>query len=245
MFDLFKKKKPTRPEFNFETLAVDLHSHLIPGIDDGSQSVGESLELILKMAALGFKKVITTPHIMADYYRNTPEIINNGLLILQQAVKEEGLDIIIEAAAEHYLDELFESRIEAGTVMTMGDNYVLFEISFVNEPQNLIPIIQKLKDYGYKPILAHPERYSYLTLDQYKNIKSWGCDFQLNTISLTGYYGKPVKRQAEELIDNMLIDFISSDMHHLRHAEALEASLKTSYLERLLFDYELKNKLLL
>lgn len=245
MFNLFKKKTVKRPAFNFETIGVDLHSHLIPGIDDGAQTLGESLELIHRMAAMGIKKVITTPHIMADYYRNTPEIINSGLLILQEAVKNDGLDLVIEAAAEHYLDELFESRIEAGTVMTIGDKYVLFELSFVNEPQNLIPIIQKLKDYGYKPILAHPERYPYLTLDQYKNIKSWGCDFQLNTISLTGYYGKPVKKMAEELVDNMLIDFISSDMHHLRHAEALENSLSTRYVEKLLFDYELKNKLLL
>lgn len=245
MFGLFKKKEVKVPPFNFESLGVDLHSHLIPGIDDGAQNINDSLELVHRMMSLGFKKIITTPHVMADYYRNTPEIINAGLIDLQRAVKEEGWDIIIEAAAEHYLDELFESRIDNGTLMKIGDSFVLFELSFANEPHNLVPIIQKLKDNGYKPILAHPERYAYLTLEQFENIRSWGCYFQLNTISLTGYYGKSVKKTAEELVDHAMIDFISSDMHHVRHAEALTASLKTPYLEKLLFNYELKNKLLL
>src|SRR5690606_5843330 len=141
---------------------------------------------------------------MADFYRNTPEGICVGLAVLQQVVIVEGLGIVIEDGDEHYLDELFEARMDNGMLMTIVYNYVLFELSFVNEPQNLVPTIQKLRDLGYKPILAHPERYPYLTIDQYKNIRSWGCDFQLNTISLTGYYGKSVKKIAEELVDNML-----------------------------------------
>jgi protein-tyrosine phosphatase len=245
MFSFFKKK-PVKREiaFNYESIGVDMHSHVLPGIDDGAQTPEESIFLIRKMMDLGIKKIIATPHIMADYYKNTPETINGALEILKAELIKENIDITVEAAAEHYFDETFEGRVNSGNLMTIGaDKYVLFEFSFINLPPVYIPVIQKIKDMGYKPILAHPERYPYLTLEQYKNLHGW-CDFQLNTISLTGYYGKEAKIAAEMLIDNQLIDFISSDMHHPRHAAALGDALKTTYIEKLLFDYPLKNILL-
>ena len=245
MFSIFKKKKgPKDITFNYDGIKVDMHSHVLPGIDDGAQTVQDSLVLIKSMMDLGIQKVIATPHIMADYYKNTSETINNALETLKQELKKENIDIAVEAAAEHYFDETFEGRIESGNLMIMGDNYVLFEYSFISTPPNYINAIQKLKDKGYKPILAHPERYPYLTPDQYKMLHSWGCDFQLNTISLTGYYGKEAKETAEMLIDNELIDFISSDMHHPRHAAAFEKALHTRYIKKLLFDYPLKNIML-
>jgi tyrosine-protein phosphatase YwqE len=197
------------------------------------------------MMSLGIKKIIATPHIMVDFYRNNRETITNALDILKAELKKENIDIDISAAAEHYFDETFEKRITDGQLMTMGDNHVLFEFSFINLPPNYIQVVQRLKDLGYRPILAHPERYSYMTLEQYKNLHDWGCDFQLNTISLTGYYGKDVKTTAEMLIDNNLIDYISSDMHHPRHAGAFRDALHTTYIQKLLFDYPLKNKMLL
>jgi tyrosine-protein phosphatase YwqE len=126
----------------------------------------------------------------------------------------------------------------------MGDNYVLFEFSFVSKPPNALPVILRMIELGYKPVLAHPERYPYMDMEEYKNLRDWGCNLQLNTISLTGYYGKETKRIAEGLVDNELVDFISSDMHNLRHADALENALRTSYLEKLLFNYPLKNIML-
>jgi len=246
MFGLFKKK-PARKEitFNYESVAVDMHSHVLPGIDDGAQTPAESIFLIRKMMSLGIKKIIATPHIMVDFYRNNRETITNALDILKAELKKENIDIDISAAAEHYFDETFEKRITDGQLMTMGDNHVLFEFSFINLPPNYIQVVQKLKDLGYRPILAHPERYSYMTLEQYKNLHDWGCDFQLNTISLTGYYGKDIKTTAEMLVDNNLIDYISSDMHHPRHAGAFGDALHTTYIQKLLFDYPLKNKMLL
>jgi len=246
MFSIFKKKKDQKKDitFNYESIMVDMHSHVLPGIDDGAKTPEESIILIKKMMELGIKKIIATPHIMADFYKNTPETIGNALELLKAELIKENIDIVVEAAAEHYFDETFEARIDNHKLMTMGDNYALFEFSFVSAPPNYLPVIQKMKKLGYKPILAHPERYSYMSIEKYKMLHDWGCNLQLNTISLTGYYGKEVKALAEALVDNQLIDFISSDMHHPRHAAALADALKTTYIEKLLFDYQLKNVLL-
>jgi protein-tyrosine phosphatase len=245
MFGLFKKREINRTvSFDYSTVITDMHSHVLPGIDDGAQNVEESIFLIKKMMSLGIKKIIATPHVMIDYYRNDADSIGNALTTLKAALKEQNIDIDISAAAEHYFDETFEKRIADHKVFTMGDNYVLFELSFVTQPPNLISIIQKMKDAGYKPILAHPERYGYMDIEQMKTIRSWGCDLQLNTISLSGYYGSHIKKIAEELVDNQMVDFISSDMHHPRHAAAFENTLARPYLEKLLFNYPLKNVLL-
>lgn len=243
MFSFFKKKD-TPTVSNYESIAVDMHSHVLPGIDDGAQDVNQSIELITRMMSLGIKKIIATPHVMADYYRNTPETIGAALTILKAELKRQQIDIEIEAAAEHYFDETFEARVNEHRLLTMGDNYALFEISFISLPMNVIGVIQRMKELGYKPILAHPERYSYLDIEQLKNLRDWGCDLQLNTISLTGYYGKDAKKMAEAMVDNEMVDFISSDMHHLRHASAFRKALETPYVQRLLQDYPLKNILL-
>lgn len=246
MFGLFKKKSEKKPEitFDYSSIGVDMHSHVLPGIDDGAQNPHESIVLIRKMMDLGIKKIIATPHIMADYYKNTAETINASLAILKEELVKQNMDIIVEAAAEHYFDETFEKRIDEGRLMTMHDNYVLFELSFISKPHNLIETIQKLTKLGYKPILAHPERYPYMDVEQFSQIHGWGVNFQLNTISLTGYYGKEAKALAESLIDFQMIDFISSDMHHLRHADALKDALRMPYLEKVMFDYPLKNIML-
>lgn len=248
MFGLFKKKEKLKKAitFDYSTLQVDMHSHILPGIDDGAQNPEESIYLIRKMMELGIKKIIATPHIMIDYYRNTPETINSALAVLKEELVKEGIDIVVEAAAEHYFDETFEARVDADGLMVMKGGYVLFEFSFISKPPNMIPVVQKILDKGYKPILAHPERYSYLTIDELRNLRSWGCCLQLNTISLTGYYGPEAKRIAETLVDNQMVDFISSDMHHPRHAEAFKRALLMPYLEKLIAeDYPLKNTLLL
>ena len=245
MFGLFKKKEVKKtPAFDYSSIVTDMHSHVLPGIDDGAQTPEESVFLIRKMMEAGIKKIIATPHIMIDFYRNDAETINNALAILKEELKRQEIDIDISAAAEHYFDETFEKRIDDRKVMTMGDNYVLFEYSFVSQPPNAVYVIQKLKDMGYKPILAHPERYPYMDIEQLEGIRNWGCNLQLNTISLTGYYGKASKKMAEEMVDRQLVDFISSDMHHPRHAAAFANALTMPYLEKLLFDYPLKNVML-
>lgn len=240
MFGLFKKKKEIK--YNFKNIGVDMHSHILPGIDDGAPTVRESVMMAHKFIELGFSKLIATPHIMADYYRNTPDTIHKALDIVREEFHHQKINLAIEAAAEYYLDETFENKLNKGDLLTIGNNYLLFELSYINYPNNLKDIIQKMNDKGYKPILAHPERYPYFynSLDNYYQAKEYGCYFQLNTISLTGYYGKQAQKIAEDLVDNMLIDFIGSDMHHLKHALALQQSLR---LERLQENLLLENLL--
>lgn len=244
MFNLFKKKKEAK--YNFKNIGVDMHSHILPGIDDGAPTVRESVMLVNRLISLGFTKLIATPHIMADYYRNTPDTIHRALDILREELHNQQIDIPIEAAAEYYFDETFESKIEKGDLLTMGNNYLLFELSYINYPSNLQETIKKLNDKGYKPILAHPERYPYLysSIENFYKIREYGCYFQLNTISLSGHYGKQTQKIAEELVDNMMIDFIGSDMHHLRHADALYQSLFTDKLNFLFEEAGLQNEML-
>ena len=245
MFTLFKRKNKI-PEFDFKNIGIDMHSHILPGIDDGAPTVKESVMLVQRLMDLGFNKLIATPHIMADYYRNTPDTINKALEELQVELQNQGIEIPIEAAAEYYFDETFESKIEKGNLLTMGNNYLLFELSYVNLPNNLKDIIQKLNDKGYKPILAHPERYPYLygSIENFYKIREYGCYFQLNTISLSGYYGKQTQKVAEELVDNMMIDFIGSDMHHPKHADALYQSLFLPHTKLLFEESSLQNEML-
>jgi tyrosine-protein phosphatase YwqE len=246
MFSFLKKKdKVSQPIFDYSVIQVDMHSHVLPGIDDGASTPDESIVLIKKMMELGIKKVIATPHIMVDYYKNNSSTINAALAVLKAELQSQQIDIIVEAAAEHYFDETFEQQIDEGNLMVMPKNYVLFELSFISKPPNLIDVINKLQSFHYRPILAHPERYSYMDLGQFKKIHDRGVSFQLNTISLTGYYGKDAKKLAEGLIDLQLVDFISSDMHHLRHAEAFKNALSMPYVEKLLSGYPLKNTSLL
>lgn len=247
MFGLFKKKQANREiTFNYAELGVDMHSHVLPGIDDGAKTPEDSIVLIKKMMEVGIKKIIATPHIMADYYRNDATTINNALTILKEELQRQQIDIIIEAAAEHYHDETFEARIDRDELMVMAGNHVLFELPFISKPPNVFAVIQKMRAKGYQPILAHPERYPYLSIDEFKMIHDWGCLFQLNIISLTGYYSRETKKLAETLIDYGLIDFTSSDMHHPRHAVAFQDALRTTYAAKLIAEgYPLRNKLLL
>lgn len=244
MFGLFNKKKD--PVFNFSTIGTDMHSHILPGIDDGAKNINDSILLAKRFKALGFKKLIATPHIMADYFRNTPDTIHKALNILREGLLQNNIDLQVEAAAEYYLDETFENKIAKKEVLTFGKNYLLFELSYINSPHNLFEVIAKMQDAGYQPVLAHPERYPYFhnSIESYQQIKEKGCLLQLNTISLTGYYGKGAKQTAEELIDNYCVNFLGSDMHHLRHADALKESLNIDRLQNILAQPQINNVLL-
>lgn len=244
MFGFFKKKEPVEV-FDYSFVSVDMHSHVLPGIDDGAPTVDDSTILVKEMMAAGIKKIIATPHIMVDYFKNNADTIFDALTRLTEHLQAEGINIPIEAAAEHYFDEHFLELIDNGQLMLINNQYVLFETGFTAKPPNLIYTVQKIVDKGLTPILAHPERYPYLSLEEVENLRGWGCRIQLNTISLTGYYGKDVKKSAEALVDEGFIDFISSDMHHPRHAAAFKNALETSYLKKLKDSGKLQNITLL
>lgn len=244
--NLFNKKNSTKLT-DYSSLAIDLHSHLIPGIDDGAQTVEESLQLIRDLKILGFRKLITTPHIMQDHYPNTPAIISEGLNKLRTAIEQEHIDMEIEAAAEYYCDQHFESLLEQGNLLTIGNNLILFELPFVNEPANVKSLLFKMQTKGFKPLLAHPERYPYYSSDfaRYEELKNAGCLFLLSINSLSGYYGKEEKRTAERLVDNGFVDFLAGDVHRMNHIEQLKKSLRQKYIRSLLTTYPLKNRTLL
>jgi tyrosine-protein phosphatase YwqE len=239
-----KKDKLIEPA-DISILNVDVHSHLIPGIDDGSKSLEETLELLAHFQELGFKKVITTPHIMSDYYKNNPEIILGGLAEVRKAIANSSeLSIEIDAAAEYNLDADFEKIIDSNNLLTFGENYVLFELPFFQEPPMLNDIIWKLQTKGYQPILAHVERYPFWFNDWSRvlEIKERGVLFQLNINSLTGHYGPEVKEIAEKLIDNDMVDLLGSDCHNMNHMNLTKQALSYPYLHKLIKNENLINK---
>ncbi len=223
--DLFKRSGEEAVSLDLSWLKVDMHSHLIPGIDDGSKTMEESLDLVRRLAGFGLKKIITTPHVMSEYYRNTPEIIGMGLEDLRKAVKNEGIVIDIDAAAEYYMDEVFFERVLSGQkLLTFGDNYILVETGFINKPQMLLDIIFHLEMAGYKPILAHPERYQYLIADKklQEELIERRLLFQVNLLSLTGFYSKQVKEFGEMLVERNVVALFGTDCHNARYLDMLE-----------------------
>ena len=221
MLEWFSKKNEEKDlePLDFSVLKIDIHSHFLPGIDDGSPDMETTINLIKEMYQLGFSKVITTPHVMSDFYQNTSEIILNGLSDVRTELKTQNIKIKIDAAAEYYIDYDFEQKIGQEQFLTFGDNYLLVELSFMEAPMNLFDIIFKLQIEGYKVVLAHPERYAYFTLKDYEELVSRGVFLQLNFLSLIGYYSAGIKKKTEELIANDMVSFVGSDCHNMQHAE--------------------------
>ncbi len=201
-----------------------MHSHLLPGIDDGAEDITHSLELIKGMSDLGYRKLITTPHVMWDMYKNTHEIIREKLAEVKQAVKDAGIDVEIHAAAEYFLDEHVEELLRnKEPLLTIKDNMVLTEFSLAFPSMNIKEILFEMEMQGYQPIIAHPERYVYLekNKDFYRELKDVGCLFQLNILSLGGHYGRSVTELAYHLVKNNYYNFLGTDLHHAGHLEGL------------------------
>jgi len=246
MFSFLKKKEIIHPDLSF--IGVDMHSHLLPGIDDGVQTIAESLTCIKTLQHLGYKKLICTPHIISDMYPNDRETILPRLEEIREALKENNIDIAIEAAAEYMVDLEMEKQVLSGEpLLTFGNNLILIEMSYVAPSPNIEQVIFQLRLKGLQPILAHPERYVFYhnNLDNYQRFIDLGCMLQMNLLSLLGYYGKQIKLVAEKLLKNKMVDLLGTDMHHQRHLMALmELSTKKEFY-KLLEDVEIKNKKLL
>lgn len=225
------KKKEVFPPIDFGTFHTDMHSHLIPGIDDGSPDMETTVALIKEFVAMGYKKIITTPHVMCDFYKNTPEIILGGLKNVQEELQKQNINIPIEAAAEYNLDDGLEELIENDKILTFGNKHVLFELPFMQEPRNYQEVVFKFQTKEYLPILAHPERYSYWhkNFEKYHEIKAQGVLLQLNLLSLTGHYSPEVKKIAERMVDEDLIDMVGTDCHRMEHLMILKDFADSKY----------------
>lgn len=202
---------------------IDIHSHLLPGIDDGAVTVEDSENLIKGLQEIGISKFITTPHVMSDVWKNTSNGINEKLSATIQKLKISNGNTHIKAAAEYMIDAEFRELFHKERLLTLKENFVLVEISYLSPPIQLYEILYELQTMGYQPVLAHPERYNFYhqSMDEYKKLKNVGCLFQLNMLSATGYYGEHVAKIANSLVRECLIDFIGSDVHHNRHLEAM------------------------
>lgn len=243
--NIFGKPKLTKA-VDVSHIKVDMHSHLIPGIDDGVQSIEESVKLVGSLKEAGFSKIITTPHVMNDTYKNTPEIIKEGLKNLKAALENAHIYIPIEAAAEYLIDDGFEKIFKEGRLLTFGKKYILVELSYYNMYHGFYALVFDLQIAGYQVILAHPERYAYFhdKWSVYEDLKARGILFQLNAISLTGCYSPKVQKVAEKLIELGFYDFVGSDMHNEEYLNNFFKSLYAPPLQKLVDSGLLKNHLL-
>ena len=222
MFNFFTKKP--LPPFPFHQLKADVHSHIIPGIDDGSPDPETSISLIKGMIDLGYETFTATPHVMEDMWRNNTASISKGYEVLKNAMNQAGITNEVRMAAEYLVDGNFTRLLEENEkLLTIQKNRVLIEISFIEPPRNLKEMIFVMQIQGYHPVFAHPERYNYYykRLDELKAIRDSGCIFQSNILSFSGYYGPSALQCAEWMADKGMVDLLGSDLHHERHLEAL------------------------
>lgn len=222
IFDFFQKKKPTGDNKLFYD--TEVHCHILPGIDDGSPNVETSVALVKEMQKMGINRIITTSHVTESTFENTPDTIKNAYELLNSALVAEGIDVKIHYSAEYRMDEYFMSQINENKILPFPENYILIENSFFQPYWEIKELIFDLQLKGYAPILAHPERYMYYhkTPQIYKELHETGCLFQVNFLSLTGYYYPQVKEMAWKLLDQGYVDLIGSDIHHLRHTEHIQ-----------------------
>ena len=244
MFSFFHKKVAADLSF----LGADMHSHLLPALDDGLKTMEETVEYVRQLHELGYSKLICTPHIISDIHPNSPDTILPRLEEVRQAIKENNIPVEIEAAAEYMVDLDFEEWIRSEKkLLTFGSNYILIEMSFIAPSPNIETVIFELCIRGLQPVIAHPERYTYYhdSFDKYQRLMDMGCILQVNLLSLLGYYGGYAKKAAEKMIKSNMIQFAGTDMHHERHRDALmELATKKEFYD-LLSGVELRNKSLL
>lgn len=242
----FANSNKIESAIGLESIKVDMHSHLLPGIDDGVKDLEESMTILEDFAQKGYQKVITTPHIMRGTYDNTSSVIKEKLQIVREEALKRNINISIDACAEYFLDSHFLDLLFNNDMLSFGkENYILVELSYLlkqNDYQNIFINISQSK---YRPILAHPERYPYFFdnhLKQYKQLKEQGILFQLNLFSILGVYGERAKQTAVHLIKENMIDFVGTDIHKSKHIEYLDACLQNKHIQQLFESGKLKNQ---
>lgn len=233
MFSFFKSKPYLK-----DLLAgdfVDIHSHLLPGIDDGARSFSDTLSLAKSFEEIGVSQFFTTPHISHYIWSNSPESISNKYQETKLFLENENIKTPFKAAAEYLMDDWFENNIQNEKLLTLKENYVLVEMSYVNAPIQLYKVLFDIQLAGYIPVLAHPERYSFYhkNFDEYDKLKKAGCRFQLNLLALVGYYGSEINKTAEQLVKKGMYDFAGTDVHHSKHIKAFDQKIKSDNISAL------------
>jgi protein-tyrosine phosphatase len=237
---LFKKPQVS---LDFSSIGLDIHSHLIPGIDDGAKSLEVSVALIRQMMAMGFTRIITTPHVMSGIYPNTQQDILKGFVSLKRFLQKESIKIPISVAAEYFLDQEFLELLESEPLLTLPNNHLLVEVSQLSVFDGFYDCLFRIQLKGYKIILAHPERYFYYhnNYKAYDDLKSKGVLFQVNVLSLLGYYGKPIKKIAHQLVEDNLVELLGTDIHHKRHTQYIQDNITSRELQKILSNHAFQN----
>ena len=214
---------------------VDIHSHLLPGIDDGARTFKDTLQLILLLKNIGVSQFITTPHTMYQVWDNSRESILTLLAETKLELEKNDLIIPFNAASEYLMDDQFVKLFQTGELLTLKDNYVLVEMSYLSAPIQLYTILFDLQVAGYIPVLAHPERYTFYhyNFQEYEKLKRVGCLFQLNLLAIVGYYGNPIAKIAEQLLQKGMYDFVGTDVHHDKHIAFFEEKVKLKEIQAL------------
>lgn len=228
MFSIFSRSKQARP------LLADMHAHWIPGVDDGVKTPEEAREVIDGLRNLGYRKLIATPHIMSDFYANTAEGLRASFDQFQGELRMQGEPIELQLAAEYYLDEATMSLVTSDApLLTFGSPpYLLFETNMISEPLHLKEFIFRVASRGITPILAHPERYQYMSIGKAEDLRNRGVMLQINILSLIGYYGPPAEKMAGKLIERGWLEFIGSDCHNPSHLPLLEEAYKSRWYKK-------------
>ncbi len=223
-------------------LYIDIHSHLIPNIDDGVKSFDESIKILKTLESIGYKKVITTPHVIGDCYNNSTKKLLDMLYLLRQKAKENGIDIELDISAEYYCDEEFVDRLKSNDLLPILGRYILFETSYVSLTPYLLDIVYQIKLNGYIPLLAHPERYNYISnFAIYSKWREVGIKFQINILSFDGYYGIYSKKRVEFLAKSGFIDVIGSDIHSYNDVLKIQKLFKKGLYEYIFKDNTIIN----
>ena len=222
MFSLFKSKpvlKDLIPDNH-----IDIHSHLLPGIDDGAVTIEDTLRLTKALQSFGVSQFITTPHIIQHVWNNTHDQILSNKTTTIVELEKNNISVPFKAAAEYLMDDQFARLFQSGELLTLKDNYVLVEMSYINAPIQLYSILFDLQVAGYIPVLAHPERYLFYhnNFNEYAKLKKAGCLFQLNMLSIVGYYGAGITKIAEQLLQKDMYTYVGSDVHHNNHIAAFD-----------------------
>ena len=240
MFNIFRSKDTDKTLF-FHT---DIHSHIVPGVDDGSPDLNTSVSLAKELNALGIEHIIATPHVTEVTFENTAETLSAPFESLKAALKAENVNVAIEHAAEYRLDGFFErSALAPRQFMLYPNNYILIENSFIQQALNFEQIVFDLKTLGLTPVLAHPERYAYYSTRKkvYQSMHDFEIQFQVNILSFSGYYGHEVKETAFWLLKNGLVDFIGTDLHRATHIELIKKFIGSSDYKKLVKNADVKN----
>lgn len=214
---------------------VDIHAHLLPGIDDGAKTIEDSIELITGMQALGIDQFIATPHVMTAVWENTRANIEANYTSTKTQLATQKPDVSLHVAAEYLMDGTFLELMHKEPLLTLKDNYVLVEMSYLSAPIQLYDIIFEIQLEGYKPVLAHPERYLFYHQNtrEFNKLKQQGCLFQLNLLATVGYYGANVAQAAETILQKGMYDFVGTDVHHQNHLKGLSQRIRTKGIENL------------